>query len=284
MQLRPGAIYLYDQFFRNNSGNRKIRSLAFSNDPVQKMYTGKLNQKSISKLRFAINLLIAQAKWKEVENPTTKKMYRFKINFITLTLSAAQKSVTDMKIKKLMLWPFIRNMRNVYKLRSYVWRAERQKNGNIHFHFATDTYIDYAAIRDAWNFQQGKFHFIREFQQRNKTEFPNSTDVKAVRNIKNLAAYLVKYMTKKNSGIDTIEGKVWDCSKNLKTTERVCFEMGLAEFDLVSTLLKDPQVKSFSSDNCQILTFPIAEMNRLLPNKKMKAYSKWIAYIYESAL
>jgi len=283
MQIRPGALMFYDMSFYNYTGQRRISDKAINHESPSAKYTGKLTEKAKSKLRFSINLLVEQAKWKEVQNPTTKRFYRFKVNFITLTLSGKQRDVSDKTIKSKLLFPFIRNMRNVYSLRSYVWRAERQRNGNIHFHLTTDTYIPYDAIRDAWNFQQAKYHFIDEFKSRYNSEFPNSTDVHSVQNIKNLASYLVKYMSKDEKNLDTIEGKVWDCSTNLKTKERVIFEMQISDFNLLSRLKEQYEDRFKSNDFCSILPLSRSEMSRLLPGEYWSKYNAWLQSIYDAA-
>jgi len=283
MQIRPGCLLCYDQ--RVYIPPRKESTIPI--DPLAestpKFYTGKMNEKAKSKLRFSINLLVEQAKWKEILNPATGKFYKFKINFITLTLSAKQREVSDRTIKNLMLAPWIRNMRDVYKLRSYVWRAERQKNGNIHFHFSTDTYIPYDAIRDAWNFQQAKFHFIDEFRNRNNSEFPNSTDVHSVQSVANLASYMVKYMCKDEKGLESIEGKVWDCSSNLKTSERVAMVMGEADFRLINKLYEKFENRVKKTDNCTIIPISKNEMLQYLPRSYIEMYNKWIQSVYDAA-
>jgi hypothetical protein len=283
MQLRPGCILLYDQFDGYRKSRDGAQTLNFNSKEKPEKYTGKLNEKSKSKLRFALNLLVAQAKWKQVENPTTGKMYKFKVNFITLTLSAPQREVSDKVIKSKMLFPWIRTMRDSHGLRSYVWRAERQKNGNIHFHFTTDTYIPYDSIRDSWNFQQAKFHFIDEFRRKNKSAYPNSTDVHSVMNVRNLASYLVKYMSKDEKGLETIEGKVWDCSTNLKTTERVCFEIDGPTFKMVDSILASKKFRSFDNDHCRIVALSEKDMRSYLPAKMTREYRAWLQRVYDAA-
>jgi hypothetical protein len=283
LQIRPGCLLLYDMSYWNYLGS--VRTWARSNNalPVNVKYTGKMNEKSRSKLRFAINLLVAQARWKQVENPTSKRLYKFKINFITLTLSAPQMEVSDKMVKSKMLEPWLKNMRNVYKLRSYVWRAERQKNGNIHFHVTTDSYIPYEAIRDVWNFQQAKFHFITHFQNRNNSVYPNSTDVHSVANIKNLASYLVKYMVKDEKGLDTIEGKVWDCSLNLKLRDRVTYEMSPDDYSLMRMLIEKFPDQLISTDNCSIFQLSEDQMKLYLPANYFDDYKTWLDGIYHAA-
>lgn len=283
MQIRPGCLLFYDQSFWSYTGYGRTQKEIQQAAKATEKYSGKLNPKSRSKLRFSINLLVEQAKWKQVENPTTKRLYKFKVNFITLTLSGKQGQVSDKEIKSKMLFPWIRNMRDVYGLRSYVWRAERQKNGNIHFHITTDTYIPYDYIRDAWNYQQSKFHFIDEFRNRNQSEFPNSTDVHSVQNIRNLASYLVKYMLKDEKGLDSIQGKVWDCSKNLKISERVWFEMSIADFEVYNNLLVAFKDRVRSGDYCTIIPMNLREMRTSLPFTYTKLYNKWLQKVYDLA-
>ena len=282
-QIRPGCLLFYDMSYWNYIGSRRDTSYNKKDRPANEKYTGKMNAKARSKLRFAINLLVAQAKWKQVENPSTGSFYKFKINFITLTLSAPQKDVNDRIVKSKMLEPFLKNMRNVYGLRSYVWRAERQKNGNIHFHISTDTFIPFDAIRDVWNFQQSKFHFITDFQNKNNSVFPNSTDIHSVKNVKNLASYLVKYMSKDEKGLESIKGKVWDCSLNLKLTDRVTYEMQSSDFALIRDLFMMYPDQLIETENCTIFQFSDAQMMTYLPKAYYDNYKAWLGRVYLSA-
>ncbi len=276
LQLRPGCMILYKMSFIAYTGGYVSRNPLLPDLEVNKKYTGVLTWKSISKLRFSINLLVAQSIWKEVYSPNTHRFYKFKINFITLTLSAAQGPVPDRSIKNKMLEPFLRNMRNVYKLRSYVWRAERQKNGNIHFHITCDIFIPYDSIRDAWNLQLGKYHFIKDFKNANNSEFPNSTDVHAVHSIKDLAAYLTKYMSKIENMKDVIEGKVWDCSRNLKVKSKPTFEITMDDFDWINDLY-DQYSKSFhETEHCTIIRLNDPKIRSFVPRSYLAEYEKWL--------
>ena len=113
-------------------------------------------------------------------------------------------------------------MRRKHRLRSYVWRAEVQQNGNLHFHVISDTYIRYDHIRADWNSCLRDTGLIDKFKAKHGHADANSTDVHAVYKIKDLTAYFTKYMSKKSKKTDrNIEGKIWDCSANLKTKENV---------------------------------------------------------------
>ena len=48
---------------------------------------------------------------------------------------------------------------------------------------------------------------------------PNSIDIHSVRNISNIEAYLVKYISKQDKNGYTFKGKVWGCSENLQNAK-----------------------------------------------------------------
>ena len=86
--------------------------------------------------------------------PNVKKIHKkYYPVFITLTLSSIQKH-SDNFIKRYMLGAFIKSIKLNYGVKYYYWRAEKQKNGNIHFHLIVDKYIDYNSLRQKWNLIQ----------------------------------------------------------------------------------------------------------------------------------
>lgn len=173
-----------------------------------------------------------------------KQHFTFRVNFITLTLSASQEH-SDKEIKQKLLQPFIRILRNRHGVRNYIWKAEAQDNDRIHFHITCDQFIHYDTIRQTWNTLQETLGYIT----RSGLPDPNSTDIHSVKNIKNLAGYMANYLGKKDlhkrvnkefikkhcdqwksekiTTVDLpedyfqqfkrkIEGKLWDCNEELK--------------------------------------------------------------------
>ena len=68
--------------------------------------------------------------------------FKFKLNLITLTLPSKQNEHSDNEIKHRALNNFFTQLRTKHNLVNYVWKAEKQKNGNIHFHIITDKFFD----------------------------------------------------------------------------------------------------------------------------------------------
>jgi hypothetical protein len=284
LQVRPYGLLVYERT-EWMTGRRKqpkepiTTSINHSNntDTTQaKLYTGKITDYSKRRLKRAIQLLVASAEEKEAINFKTGKTFKFRVNFITLTLPAPQGDITDKQIKKHCLDNWIKRARRKHKLNSYVWRAERQKNGNIHFHLITDTYIHYEKIRNDWNDCLQSLKFLDKFEEKNGHRNPNSTDVHAVHKVRNLTQYFIKYMTKAESEDDTIEGKVWDCSTNLKTKKNC--EM-LLEDDHLKTWerLADDEKVTIKHDTLFSIAF--------LDDKRFKKYvsgqmrTRWEEYL-----
>lgn len=152
-----------------------------------------LSRKAKTRLQLAINTMTELSRWKKVKKPDTKKFFPFKINFITLTLPAATK-MTDREITKKALSEFLRKWKKRNPKLLYVWKAEVQDNGRLHYHLTTNQYYHAKKLRRDWNKQLQKIGI----EHPKLSTQANSTDVHAVKNIKNLAAYLTTYMGKKD--------------------------------------------------------------------------------------
>lgn len=178
-------------------------------------HSGELSDKAQSRIKNAVNWMVAAAKWKRVYDKATRKHYFFKINLITLTLPTTDHKISDHYFKSVLLKKFINNCRYNYGLANYVWKVEAQANGNIHAHFTTDTFIHWKHIRRTWNKILAKEGLIDTFEAKHGHRDPNSTDVKAVKKMKNLAAYLCKYFSKNEKDRRRIKGRIWMCSHAL---------------------------------------------------------------------
>lgn len=224
LQVRPYGLLAYNKreyHYRPSKIKTETDEEAIEPTPAPKekgirQYTGTLTPFAKKRLKRAIQLLVASSLPKEAINFKTGKTFKFKVNFITLTLPCAQGNISDKDLKRYGLDNWIKRMRRKYGLNNYVWRAERQKNGNLHFHMITDTYLRYDKIRDNWNDLLNHFNMIDEFEKKHGHRNPNSTDVHAIHKVKNLTQYFIKYMTKGCDQQDEINGKLWDCSRSLK--------------------------------------------------------------------
>ncbi len=198
------------------------------------------------KLKYYIRMMVFMAKTKRVFMKEKNKWFNFKINFLTLTLSAKQEH-SDRAVKQKLLQPFLRIMRGQYGVRNYIWKAEVQSNGNIHFHILLDKFIHYDDVRRTWNVIQETLGYISRCSVHN----PNSTDIHSVKGIHNIAEYIVKYLSKKEEAKRLIEGKIWDCNHELKmvrTSVEVCSQIDME----VRKLIEDGGTE-FTGDHYSII-------------------------------
>lgn len=214
-----------------------------ANNPVpvnfaDNSHRGRISPIALRKIRKAIDYTVFLAAPKALPDTVHGRNFNFRLNFITLTLSSSQVH-SDLVIKNKILQPMLNCFRQKYKVINYVWRAEKQGNGNIHFHIVTDKFIPWNELRNDWNkFQQGLGYVTRyrdqqiEFHKngfkirtellktwsyekqhsayvkscKNEWNNPNSTDVHSLRTVTNVKQYFVKYLTKDEQSSATKPG------------------------------------------------------------------------------
>lgn len=165
---------------------------------------GYLSEDSIRSIKQKVNLMCYIASDKQLRKSIKFPVAQYKLVFITLTLSSAQIH-PDKLIKERLLQPILRQLRNKWKVNNYLWKAEAQDNGNIHFHITTDKYIHWEELRISWNAIQETLGYIT----RSGISNPNSTDVTAVYKAKNVAAYLAGYIGKKDQYKKSDSYELW---------------------------------------------------------------------------
>lgn len=211
ISIRPNYISLYWQ--PDIRVRRTTRQLSNETNLINPAHNGKISKKANRRIENAICWLLELAEYKKFYSKRHKRHFAFKVNFITLTLASRQIH-GDNEIKKKLLNHFLTVMREKYGVKNYLWRAEAQKNKNIHFHIVADKFIAYWEIRDTWNQIQNKLGYVDRFFDKYGHHNPNSTDVHSIKNIRNLPRYLSKYCSKE-SKYRPIEGKQWGLSYSL---------------------------------------------------------------------
>lgn len=189
---------------------------------------GIVSKQAAKKMSKASDYLLLLSGTKKSVNHKSGKVFKFKVAFVTLTLPSAQIH-DDKEIINTCLNQFLIEIKKYYHVKNYIWRAEKQKNGNIHFHLLIDKFIPYQELRDRWNRVLSKLGYIQRYRDEQRRwhsngfrprpnlyptwskakqleaylrgskihwSSPNTTDIHSVRNIQNVKAYIQKYMTK----------------------------------------------------------------------------------------
>ena len=180
------------------------------------------------KMNKALDYLLFITNQKTAHSNFSGKGFKFKIAFVTLTLPSVQIH-TDNEIKSKCLNQLLIEIKKYHHVKNYIWRAEKQKNGNIHFHIIVDKFINHQELRDRWNRITNKLGYVDRYRHnmqifykngfrihknllktwplhKQKSAFergcrthwhsPNSTDIHSVYRIKNVKNYVSKYLTK----------------------------------------------------------------------------------------
>lgn len=212
--VRPNYIVAVPSYVSNREGNRVAHKNSLAN-LADNDHKGDVSRKAQMKIRNAVNWLVSSARYKRVFDKKTGKNFFFKINFITLTIPQNEVIPSDKFVKEEVFHPWIQYARKYYGLRNYIWKAEVQKNGMLHFHITTDTFLHHARIRKSWNRLLLKKRLLSDFENKYHHANPNSTDVHSVRKVSDLSAYLAKYLCKKDEGKRKVSGKLWGCNYEL---------------------------------------------------------------------
>lgn len=262
--FQPNKISVYNEFIRLNENNQTIekpidsqkskhsstwQSDLFQNAKPKKPVPGKaqkpvknprnrnlkrqfhnfqISDNARKNLISKINWLYFLAKAKYVKTYSGKEIFNFKICFLTFTLPSKQKHSTGF-ITSNIFNHFLTELRQRTGLKNYVWRLEFQKNGNVHYHMVTDTYLDYFFLKSIWNRVLSKYDYINVYAKKHlnmslaqynniynenrkidfkiiakryargcseKWQNPNSVDVKSVTSNKSISNYIAKYFGK----------------------------------------------------------------------------------------
>jgi len=240
--LQPNKVVSFNSvFIKDHTNNqlktskdfKKTKALRFkglndNNIIKRSSHNFQISDNAYRNLKKKINWLYYLAKSKQVKTYNGKSIYNFKIGFITLTLPSKQRTCTK-DVTTNLLNTFLTEIRQRTKMSNYVWRLEFQKNGNVHYHIVTDTYIDFYLCQSIWNRILKNNGYIEEYQKKfkdlnlsqyrnivdpdHKQEYnlivkryakgkstkwtnPNSIDVKSVVSNRAISNYISKYFSK----------------------------------------------------------------------------------------
>jgi hypothetical protein len=327
LSIHPTRInYFYTPLERRSGAHPKItsyeeidsvaeRSDALNNSVASKLpdqfqdnyHHGKISKTAERKINRAIDYLTYLAQPKRLPHTFHGKGLLFRLNFITLTLSSEQIH-SDHEIMLHVFSPFLQSLRQKWHISNYIWRAERQSSGGIHYHIVTDRFIPWNELRNVWNRYQQSLGYVTRYRDNqinwNREGFrprpelyktwsrqkqykayiegihhdwqsPNSTDVHSLKLITNVRAYFKKYMTKEGQN-SFIEGRLWGCSSRLSdlTGARV------AEYSKINDELgrieADKSIKSFTSDFFTTIFITPVDLKRLGCSEILNVFEEYI--------
>ncbi len=284
ISFRPRIAVLLREPQYNSNRLHNLKGVEAKGD-LSNQHMGLISSQAKTKMMNSILWLDAQAQWKVNYSKTQGKEFRWRLNFIHLTLPT-QATHSDQFIKKLLNTFFLYAYRKT-GLRSYVWKAEPQKRGEIHFHITSDCFIWKTTLQNIWN------GILRAHGCIGTHDNPPSTKVHPTANIKHMVQYLIKYMTKNDSKRRMIKGRLWGCSRNLSQAKNIFIteeeNIAFETFKSIPTLPQDHkeydwlQVKYFaptyfdSLPECELSTKYREQINKI-----RKGYAPTKHFLFDS--
>ena len=204
--------------------------------PESSKTTGELSKESSKRLKKIIN---AWSMYQKIMFYKGRSDWE-KLNLLTLTLPAKQiegdRSLKNGPFRAFRQW--LTSM-GVW----YLWKAEPQANGNLHFHLAIGQYLPIRRVTRKWNKlipgyvarykakwilrDQNGFKYDPESRmsyekqlkaynsrQLNGYDQPNTCDIETGQNKKDLEGYLAKYVAKSENR-RPVDGRLWGRSDEL---------------------------------------------------------------------
>lgn len=281
-QIRSNSILIYYQSDQILSGTFKPHQNSLSTLLHSNTYSGKVTKGSTKRLQKALDIFLQSTPTRRVYNPISKRYQKFRFGFMTLTAPPEIQAV-DMKIvKSRMLGSYFDWLRRKEQVRNYIWKAELQKNGSLHFHITLDQFIHHSNVRNRWNELLNRHGILDRFKEEYGHCNPNSTDIHSVKKIKNIEAYLSKYLCKEDPATRKIMGKVWDCSQKLKSTNRFTFHQTYDQYLKLKSLVDQNRLQFHKTDHCIILSGSQSLIRSILTKDQYLEYSNFIRTIRET--
>ncbi|SHK63459.1 rolling circle replication-associated protein [Epilithonimonas mollis] len=272
---------------------------------TQKPLKTKLSKQQASKISEITNVfiqsLLSQFKPQSGFNQRS-------VTFALLTLPTQNQHVSDKKVisqlvkfiddlkrvKNYIICPVTKHQTKDHALsiENYIWRAETTENGVIHFHILFDSFINKNVLKRVWNNHLEKLGFERSY---------NSAHIHSVKNLRDLGAYVTKYLTKeplrdkyKHYTKDQLRnipdsekyrrpviGKVWGCSKAVLKLKYIDFvESDQAHIEELRTQMKEYKSEKLP-DFVSVYVGNVKECLKKCSIKLQSMFKKWHQRQYE---
>lgn len=193
------------------------------------------------------------------------KNHRIKSKKCSMITLSYPKNYPDDRTAKKHLDNFIKRINRFSFDFMYLWVAEKQKRGAIHFHIITPNYIPMDIINSGWT------EIVRKWYQKNGYTFSHVLpNVKAVDNV---SRYVTKYITKDEN--NTIEGNRYNISKVAHklakpTIEELILTSSRNPTEVFNDVISSLELEVIQIDNSETKKEdnPILILGYFIPNSK----------------
>lgn len=281
LQIRNKIAVIWKQNEYERSNFLYKRSHLIRNFNNKKTYTGMITASTAKRIRQAVDMLLQVSPSKKITNPYTKAVITHRLTFITLTISDNIRMYTPQEGYNKLLKPFLRILREKQLINTYIWKAEFQERGQLHYHITTNSVIDLRLIRKYWNALQMKNKMLNEYYLIHNHYDPNSTDIHTVYKLRDIQAYLVKYLSKNTQNQTETQGKIWDASDNLKGKKNMSFKLNQHNIRKIVEETDKGNLQLIELSQCAIIKSKTLHPSILLDVKQRQDYYSYLQSIQD---
>jgi len=170
---------------------------------------------------------------------------------LTLTI-AKQQTDTDQKLKRDLLNRFLIWLQREYPGILYLWKAEKQQNGNIHFHIIVNRFLPWQHIRQQWNQILRDNGYVSHQYLTGHGLNPNSIDLEAIEPNSKMTSYIAKYAAKQSTTKQVL-GKVWGCSRSIANYKSKVSELAEQLWSDILETAQAEKMKIIVNDFCTVI-------------------------------
>lgn len=217
----------------------------------KKEYNGYLSRATKSYITKILDNWFLTVRHFNIHMATPSKQRQKQMVFFTLTLPSKQFH-TDNEIKRQVLNIFIIKCQRKGLFDQWFWRAEKQKNGNIHFHFLIDSYFDKKLLQTVWNECLEPLGYINEFEKKYNHRNPPTTQIQVVPSGQNIIDYVIKYVGK-NEGTDKVLGRIWGMSDKLRNLKSYVEDIANTDEEMINEYIEPDNKNVYQDENCMVV-------------------------------
>jgi hypothetical protein len=278
-------------------------------------YGGGMTMGARKRLAKAVTVMTQAIKPRWVHNPVTCRQHFHRFSFITLTI-ASPKNITARRAYDELLSHFLDWMTRTAAqddphAKTYIWKAELQKRGQMHYHITTPAFIHYRDIRAKWNDLQRRAGLLDDYAREHGHFDPNSTDIHETRHVRKADRYLLKELGKslsalqveqiagiKNKVIDgeltdqegqeqidhvkkngaKLDAKIWGCSEDLAGVNYYTLELTRRHEDLIEQWIAEGKAWMKKDDFFAIVYCDNVDPPDLLSGKEQIKFSEYLTF------
>ncbi len=274
LQCQFNHTYICVYPLQEHTGRNRVSASIRSDMPLHKEDTGQIGKTGRKRIKQSVLAWSQALNYANSLNSDSKTQTMKAIAFLTLTLSSAQ-CHTHKEIKRYLLNHFLIILKRKYQLDRWLWKAEIQKNGNIHFHILVDVYIDKKEVQEIWNNVQNKLGYIDRFESRHGHRNPPSTEIKLIKDVNQALLYVRKYLSKENGEIEKF-GRAWGCSDNLRQLSSFKLEMHKDLEEIFDHAVENGYSDVIVKDDYTVITDRSGYVHEMVIRKYNDLYRNWL--------